>query len=563
MITLVSDMLNQMKEMGKRTKYVSPTPLRNPNNVFPLQQRVPLKVMFFAADAGGGHKASAAALIHQFKTHFPGSQCECFLLEKLMNVWPYTELVNSYGILTARPDVWRVIYHVSNSRFVEPVINYHSRVTCEEIFVKLIESYNPDVIISVHPNTNIVPCAAARKAGLSLNKYIPFFTVVTDLGSGHGGWFQKDVDRLYLASEKIFKLAKERTPIDRITLTGLPIRHDFDVISRRMKDKNNITDPDEEVMYDAQILQDKENVGRRSLSYQGQQCLLKDELGLDSKIPMVMVMGGGEGTGLMYEIICELYLELLLADISCTICVVCAKNTELKKKFENTNWNRVIMEKSESSYNRYKRLLLRSVFPVIKIKKGAKIETTTSLPKLTESDTTTSLPKVTKLSINTLVNNDEKEQRNILKELAGKVKVVPLGFVTQMAEYMAAAEILITKAGPGTIAEAASLGLPVILTSYLPGQEAGNVSVVLEQNFGAYSSKPVDIAKKVIQWMGDPTLLHRLSQNALMAGHPSAASDIVLDIGWRTHTWLQMNAENFEEKQRIINLISEKNDSRI
>mmetsp|Transcript_16481 Transcript_16481/g.18303 ORF Transcript_16481/g.18303 Transcript_16481/m.18303 type:complete len:510 (+) Transcript_16481:362-1891(+) len=507
--------------------------------------------MFLAADAGGGHKASAAALIHQFKTHFPGSHCESFQLEKILDVWPYTKLVNSYGFLTARPEVWRVIYHVTNSRFIEPVMNFHSRITCEEIFVKLIESYNPDVIISVHPNTNIVPCAAARKAGQSLNKYIPFFTVVTDLGSGHCGWFQKDVDRLYVGSEKIFKLAKARgqTPVERITLTGLPIRHDFDIVCRRMNYVNNLTDPDpDEVMSNENKSIEEEDVGQ-CLSYQGQQCLLKDELGLDSETPMVLVMGGGEGTGLLYEIICELYLGLFIADVSCTLCVVCAKNTELKKKFENTNWNGLLLEKSESSYDKYKRILLRSVFPLGNTINNEKTETTATLPALSER------------VINIQVNNKEEEEHDKLKDRARKVTVVPLGYVTRMAKYMAAAEILITKAGPGTIAEAASLGLPVILTSYLPGQEAGNVGVVLEQNFGTFSSKPADIAKKVIRWIRDPTLLHQLSQNALKAGHPNAASDIVIDIGWRTHTWLRQNAENYEEKKRIISLISEENDT--
>ena len=42
--------------------------------------------------------------------------------------------------------------------------------------------------------------------------------------------------------------------------------------------------------------------------------------------------------------------------------------------------------------------------------------------------------------------------------------VVPLGFVTNMAEYMVASDVLVSKAGPGTIAEAAAVGLPVMMT---------------------------------------------------------------------------------------------------
>ena len=43
--------------------------------------------------------------------------------------------------------------------------------------------------------------------------------------------------------------------------------------------------------------------------------------------------------------------------------------------------------------------------------------------------------------------------------------------VSDMNLYMEASDVLLTKAGPGTIAEAAALGLPVLLTGFLPGQE--------------------------------------------------------------------------------------------
>jgi 1,2-diacylglycerol 3-beta-galactosyltransferase len=50
------------------------------------------------------------------------------------------------------------------------------------------------------------------------------------------------------------------------------------------------------------------------------------------------------------------------------------------------------------------------------------------------------------------------------------VRVVVLGFVPNMDAYMAAADLLVTKAGPGTIAEACAFGVPMVLSSYLPGQ---------------------------------------------------------------------------------------------
>ncbi|KAL3941474.1 MAG: hypothetical protein SGBAC_004184 [Bacillariaceae sp.] len=123
----------------------------------------------------------------------------------------------------------------------------------------------------------------------------------------------------------------------------------------------------------------------------------------------------------------------------------------------------------------------------------------------------------------------------------GRVNVVGLGFVTNMEEYMVAADILVTKAGPGTIAEAAAVGLPVMMTSFLPGQEAGNVYVVLEAGFGDYCEDPLEISARVCTWLMDDTVLPKMSRAAHKAGHPHAADDIVADIGSETVTWMKMN----------------------
>ena len=54
------------------------------------------------------------------------------------------------------------------------------------------------------------------------------------------------------------------------------------------------------------------------------------------------------------------------------------------------------------------------------------------------------------------------------------------GFVQNMEEWMHASDVIITKAGPGTIAESFICGLPVLLNGYIPGQEEGNIDYVLE-----------------------------------------------------------------------------------
>lgn len=60
------------------------------------------------------------------------------------------------------------------------------------------------------------------------------------------------------------------------------------------------------------------------------------------------------------------------------------------------------------------------------------------------------------------------------------------GFVRNMADFMHAADIVVSKAGPGTIAEALCCGVPLLLTWYLPGQERGNVEWVVDVGAGRY-----------------------------------------------------------------------------
>ena len=61
-------------------------------------------------------------------------------------------------------------------------------------------------------------------------------------------------------------------------------------------------------------------------------------------------------------------------------------------------------------------------------------------------------------------------------------------------------DILVTKAGPGTIAEASICSLPCILSSFLPGQEEGNVPYVVDNGFSCYRGSPEGIANTVEEW---------------------------------------------------------------
>lgn len=444
-------------------------------------------MLFLSSDTGGGHRASAESLANQFMIHFPNSTYELLDVWTSDGVFPYRMLVKSYKHLSAHPRQWGFLYHLSNSRPWEIGMDFHSTLMCEKKIRKRIASYNPDVVVSVHPTMNKAPMISVRKISKAAGKHIPFFTVVTDLGSGHATWFQKNVERLYLASERLYRLAKRRgkTPDENIVMTGLPIRHDFAVQAEKMGDRTT----EEGKAYQMKI---------------------KELLELDKSKPMVLVMGGGEGVGSLSSIVNELYTSFVHQGVDATICVVCGRNEKLKSELETKDWASVLADEHK----------VKKRFRLFRRRRNKAIQQ--SLDRAAEH---------------------ESDERNRL----GKVTVVGLGFITKMAEYMVAADILVTKAGPGTIAEGASVGLPVMLTSFLPGQEAGNVDFVLEKGFGDYCDEPVEIGKEVACWLQDPKLLVEMSHKAQASGHPQAAAEIVKDIGSITHAWIALNGPNAKD----------------
>ena len=67
-----------------------------------------------------------------------------------------------------------------------------------------------------------------------------------------------------------------------------------------------------------------------------------------------------------------------------------------------------------------------------------------------------------------ICGNNEQAQQTLANENWGDGVTVQInGFVNNMDEYMRASDAIVTKAGPGTIAEASICGLPCMLSSFL------------------------------------------------------------------------------------------------
>ncbi len=106
------------------------------------------------------------------------------------------------------------------------------------------------------------------------------------------------------------------------------------------------------------------------------------------------------------------------------------------------------------------------------------------------------------------------------------MKTLIYGFVHEMPEFMRAADILVTKAGPSTITEALNAGLPIILYSRLPGQEDGNVDYVISEGVGVWAPKTSYIVSALQAWISHPKQLELAAEACCQAARPEAAREI-------------------------------------
>mmetsp|Transcript_28699 Transcript_28699/g.42397 ORF Transcript_28699/g.42397 Transcript_28699/m.42397 type:complete len:458 (-) Transcript_28699:466-1839(-) len=390
-------------------------------------------IQILISDTGGGHRASANALRDALEVLHPG-KIQCDIVDIFTDYgpfWPFNDYPRMYKIMAEYSFLWEAFYRFGETEFGLALNEFLMEVFCFDSFKKCLArpsgngNKRADMVVSVHPLCQDIPLKilsdldsqGASRAPEA--RTTPFVTVVTDLGGAHPTWFNKNVDNCFVPSDALNQLARNRDiESSKIIQHGLPIRKGFWSSSEK-KTKST----------------------------------LRQELELDKDLPIVLVVGGGDGMGGIVDIAKSLGNKLgaSSATPAYQMVVVCGNNQRAKEELSKEN------------------------FP-------------------------------------------------------SGVKVQVQGFVNNMDEWMQSSDALVTKAGPGTIAEASICGLPCMLFSFLPGQEEGNVPYVEESGFGTFSSDPNVIAAKVSGWLASPPALESLQCSAKEASRPSATLDIAKDL---------------------------------
>ena len=111
----------------------------------------------------------------------------------------------------------------------------------------------------------------------------------------------------------------------------------------------------------------------------------------------------------------------------------------------------------------------------------------------------------------------------------GAPRLVPVGFTKEMDQYMAAADLLVGKAGGLTTSEALARALPMALIEPIPGQEERNADHLLEEGAAIRCNNLPAAAWKIAGLVDDAERLVRMKDAARKLGRPNAASEIAAD----------------------------------
>lgn len=369
------------------------------------------RVLFLFSDTGGGHRSAFQAIRDAMKMRY-GDAVAFDDVDVLRECkWPLNKQPELYPrVVNTSKLLWALMYHSFDgkhrTRLARQLIYRNNRHNLRRI----VAEHPADVVVCTHS----VIANPTFRAFLTLPERPPFLTVVTDLVTTPSFWYDPRVDHCFVPTETAYRrgLRLGMAP-SQMQITGLPVNPHF---------VNSMTSRE----------------------------VAREELAIDSELPAVLIVAGGEGMGAIHKLVKVLDAQRLNAQLI----VVCGRNAVLKHKLEGHRWNNI-----------------RHIY----------------------------------------------------------------GYVSnyhEMPRIMAASDIIITKAGPSTISEAAIAGLPMIISDRIPGQETGNVRLVIENNAGVYLPKPDKVADLVVEWLEEgPERLRQRAANAKRIARPDAVWEIA-DAVW-------------------------------
>jgi 1,2-diacylglycerol 3-beta-galactosyltransferase len=358
-----------------------------------------LPVLFLIADTGGGHRNAARAVGQALDRIYPGrfAPVLCDPLAGPGSARLLRWVTGLYGpAIRLAPWLWGAAYHVSDSRPAMALLRRTLLRLADRPVLAAALAHRPAAVVSFHPLTG--PAAVlARGRG---RPGAPAVTVVTDLARVHAAWTSGDMDLI---------IAPRGSGDAPGAAAGLPVTRDFWGGTLR----------------------------------RGERAALRRSLGVREDRFLVLLTGGGEGSGGIGRRAAAILRDLPDVDVV----AVCGRNRRLRRRLDQ-----------------------------------------------------------------------------LAAGSGGRLTVT--GFTRDMADWLRCCDLVVTKAGPGTIAEATCCGAALLLTSHVPGQERGNAEFVTRAGAGRRARGVRRLLAEIEDLRADAGHLALMQAASARLGRPGAAAGI-------------------------------------
>lgn len=134
------------------------------------------------------------------------------------------------------------------------------------------------------------------------------------------------------------------------------------------------------------------------------------------------------------------------------------------------------------------------------------------------------------LRVTVICGRNRALQEQLTRRFGTDPRLAVLGFTDRVIDHMCAADLLVTKPGGITCAEALALGLPMLLLPPLPGHEEENARYLVETG-AARVAVDAELAAAVDELLfAHPDRLEPMAKAARLAGQPAAARAIAEQV---------------------------------
>jgi 1,2-diacylglycerol 3-beta-galactosyltransferase len=422
----------------------------------------PAPLLFLIADTGGGHRNAARAVGQALDRMYPGrfAPVLCDPLSGPGSARLLRWVTSLYGpAIRLAPWLWGAAYHVCNSRPAMGLLRRTLLQLADRPAADAARAHRPVAIVSFHPLTGMAAVSAKDQASPGT----AVVTIVTDLATMHAAWRYADADLIIAPLGAVSGHRQPQPPGGGAPSGAVSARRSPQrpgggpsgaVSGHRQPQRPGGGEPSGAVS--ARRSPQRPGGGRWASAgspvtrefwggplQPDERAILRRSLGVGENRFLVLLTGGGEGSGG----IARRAVAILRRFDDVDVVAVCGHNLRLKRRLD--------------------RLAARS---------------------------------------------------------GGRLTVT--GFVRNMADWLRCCDLVVSKAGPGTIAEATCCGMPLLLTSHLPGQEKGNTEFVTGADAGRHVPSVRRLITEIARLRDDRAAVDAMRAASARLGRPAAAAHI-------------------------------------